>query len=267
MTECPSVGSLVEVEIDRVATQYRESPHLLGMMRAYLAQVEEAIRATCAIPSFFDIDSAIGDQLTLLGKRLGFPRCHCVCTIAPVFGFDCDGGYGGPYELVGFCEGGTWLACQDTGTSTICIDDDEIYRKLLKARRYQARGLYDIASLQAAADEIWGVPAYTEYLPQEMIGFTLSGSQPTLIAERRTSVHSLGGGRVAVSPNRVLTPYELTILPIAFRALPFAPGIRPLVALVDDVSAPTFGFGAGWGGFCQSSVWLCPQEIDIYTCS
>lgn len=244
MTDCPSVGSLVEAEIDRVATQYRESPHLLGMMRAYLGQVEEAIRVTCAIPSFFDIDTAVGDQLTLLGKRLGFPRCHCVCTIAPVVGFGCGGGYGGPYEIVGFCEGGTWLGCQDTGTSTICIDDDEIYRAVLKARRYQARGLYDIGALQAAIETLWGATA---------------------------TVHSLGGGRVAVAPGRVLTPYELTIVPVVMRALPFAPGVRPLISYssLTDMGevAPIAGFGSGWAGFCEQGEWLCPVEVDIYTCS
>ena len=244
MTDCPSIGALVEAEIDRIATQYRESPNLIGMMRAYLGQIEEAARTICAIPEFFDIDTAIGDQLTILGKRLGFPRCHCVCTIAPVFGFDCGGSYGGPYEIVGFCDGGTWLDCQDTGTSTICLDDDEIYRAVLKVRRYQARGLYGIGSLQAAIETLWGPTA---------------------------TVHSLGSGKVAVAPGRVLAPYEVTIVPVVMRAIPFAPGIHPMISYSSLTEAgevaPIFGFGTGWAGFCEQAEWLCPVDVDIYTCS
>ena len=233
MTTCPETGALVEQEINRVATQYRESPNLLGLMRAYLSQVEEAIQATCAIPTFFDLDTAVGDQLTLLGKRLGFPRCHCVCDVAPVFGFGCGTS---PYEIVGFCEGGTWVGCRDTGTSTICIDDDEEYRGLLKARRYQALGLYDVASLQSAARHIWGAGA---------------------------SVSSLGGARVVVTPGRALTAYETQVRAVAFRALPIAPGIK---ALTSEATGPVFGFGEGWSGFCEEAQWLCPTDPYPYDC-
>lgn len=267
MTDCPSPGALVEAEIDRVLTQYRESPNLLGMIRAYLAQVEEAILATCSIPSHFDLDTAVGDQLTLLGKRLGFPRCHCVCTTEPVFGFSCDGDSAGGYDIAGFCEGGTWLSCRETGTSTICIDDDDVYRRLLKARRFQARGLYDIASLQAAADEIWGLPGGDEVsIVPFAFGSLMLEPLEDEVPDRHPSVHSLANGRVAIAPNRVLAPEEIDMLPIAFRVLPIAPGIRPTVALVTDDTAPVFGFGEGWGGFCEASAWLCVTDVNVYTC-
>lgn len=236
MVDCPEPGVLVDVEIGRVLTQYRESTKLLGLIRAYLGQVEETLISICAIPSFFDLDTAIGDQLTLLGKRLGFPRCHCFCTVAPVFGFGCDAAYDGPYDIVGLCEGGTWINCRDTGTSTLCIDDDEVYRSILKARRYQALGLYDAESLEAAAGHIWGATA---------------------------QVHNLGGGRVVVAPGRLLSAYEAMVLPIVFRALPIAPGIKPLTSEATDL---IFGFGTGWGGLCDGSGWLCPTDPYPYEC-
>lgn len=233
MTDCPEAGALVEQEIDRVLTQYRESPNLLGLIRAHLRQVDEALRSICVIPTFFDIEDAIGDQLTLLGKRLGFPREHCICTIPRVFGFACGGG---PYEIVGFCEGGTWINCRETGTSTVNLDDDEVYRSFLLARRYQALGLYDADSLQAAAAHIWGDTA---------------------------RFHNLGGGRVVVAPGRVLTTDEMLFRPVAFRVLPIAPGIK---ALTSDASGPVFGFGEGWFGFCEDAEWLCPVDSHPYDC-
>lgn len=237
MTDCPDPGALVEQEINHVLTQYRESPNLLGLIRAYLRQVDEALRSICVIPSYFDLDTAVGDQLTLLGKRLGFPRCHCVCTVSPVFGFSCEGAYAGPYEIVGFCEGGTWINCRETGTSTICIDDDEVYRAILKARRYQALGLYDDESLEAAAGHVWGGNA---------------------------QVISLGLGRVVVSPGRALTAYETMVRPIVFRALPIAPGVK---ALTSDATGPVFGFGGGWFGFCEDAEWLCPVDPHPFDCA
>lgn len=236
MTTCPEPGVLVEEEIDRVKTQIRESPNLLGLMRGLLGQVETIVLATCAVPSFFDIDDAVGDQLTIIGKRLGFPRCHCVCTVPPIFGFNCGGAYNGPYTMAGFCEPGTWAACRDTGVSDICINDDEAYRAILKARRFQALGMFDYDSLRTAARLIWG---------------------------DTVSVSNLGGGRVVVAPGRALTGYEELIKPLAFRALPVAPGIK---LMTSEATGRIAGFGTGWFGFCQGASWLCPVDPYLYSC-
>lgn len=230
---------LVDGEIDRVLTQYRESPNLLGMIRSYLGQIEIAIDAAIAVPSFFDIAYAVGDQLTLIGKRMGFPRCHCICDVAPVAGFDCVG-YTGPYELVGFCApGSSWINCSPIGDSELCITDDATYRGMLLARRYQMMGLYDVASLHSAAQHVWGANA---------------------------SVADSGRGKVVVATGRALTAFETKALPIAFRVLPIALGIK---ALVSVTSGPVAGFGDGWAGFCETpepAEWLCASDPYAYSC-
>lgn len=125
-----------------------------------------------------------------------------------------------------------WAGCQEAGDGDICLDDDETYRRYLLARRYQARQLWDIDSLQAAAEHIWGDDV---------------------------TVTNMGGARVAIQPDRNLTPLEEIQLPVAFRVLPLAPGITPYLSR--DVGK-IFGFGAGWGGLCEGSIWFCPQEFD-----
>jgi|GEM_PF-1489398 len=233
---CPQPGQLVEEEIAKVVTQYREAWNFLAWSRVALGESEQWILATCAIPSFFDLDTAAGGQLTFLGKVLGWPRCHCVCDAAPVYGFACAGS-ATTIQIVGPCEEGTWIDCNDVGAGQICIDDDEIYRRMLKARRYQFLGLYDIESLQSAAIELWGANA---------------------------SILDSGGGEVVVSTGRYFTAFELRVLPLFFRVLPIAPGIRARVDIGEGLIA---GFGSGWGGACDGSRIACPTDPHTYDCA
>lgn len=229
--DCPVEGTLVDAELGRIATQYRESPKLIHLIRTYLQQVEEALRELCAIPDHFDLDTAVGDQLTLIGKRLGFPRCHCVCTVQPVYGFACEGVVS-PYTLVGFCDEGVFVDCGPNGLSDICITDDEIYRRFLKARRYQFLALFDVESLNAALRHIWGDTA-----------FVLHGDH----------------GRVVMTPGRELDAVERALLPLVPRVLPVAPGIRQRFHF--DVG-PVAGFGEGWGEWCET---YAPEGLALVT--
>ena len=42
MTDCPAEGALVEVEINKIATQYREAQRLIGYMRAVLGEIGQS---------------------------------------------------------------------------------------------------------------------------------------------------------------------------------------------------------------------------------
>lgn len=233
---CPAPGELVAEEIGRIATQYREAHKFIALMKSALGEVEQAVIETCRIPEYFDLDTAIGEQLTILGKALGWPRCHCICDATPVYGFR-DFNSAATLEYIGPCDEGTWIDCNDVGAGQICIDDDETYRRMLKARRYQFLGLYDIASLQTAAVELWGKDA---------------------------SILDSGGGEVIISTGRDLTTFERRSLPLFFRVLPIAPGIRTRVDIGPGLVA---GFGAGWGGACDGSRIACPIDPHIYDCA
>lgn len=210
----------VNVRLDRVLTQYRESPKLLHMIRTYLRQVEIVEQSICSLPDEFDIDTAVGDQLTLIGKRLGFPRRHCVCDVQPVFGFDC-----GPTDsgltTFGFCTEATWIDCSDVGVSFVTINDDELYRRFLKVRRFQTQAYFDLASLKASVQLLWGEQA--------------------VVLDRRN-------GRVVVAPGRNLSVAEQAVLQLYPRVLPIALGIA---VRFHFGPVRVFGFGTGWGGFCD----------------
>lgn len=219
---CVDQDAFVESGIDRVLTQFRESPKLLHMIRTYLRQVWQASQSICDLPASFNLDTAIGDQLTIIGKWMGFPRCHCVCDVQPVFGFSCDVPVPGSRPIVGFCEGGVWLDCATDGVSEICITDDEVYRSLLISRSYQMQALYSWADLTTAIQAIFG--------PQARI-------------------MDAGHGEVVIAPLRALTDLETAIIQVIPRVLPIAPGI---VTRWHFGVRPVFGFGDGWGGFCEA---------------
>lgn len=265
---CVEQEAFVEEGMNKIITQFRESPRLLFMIRTYLRQLWVAQNSICELPSFFDLDTATGDQLTILGKIMGFPRCVCVCSVTPVFGFACDVQLPGARPIVGFCEGGVWLDCATDGISEICITDDETYRRLLISRAYQMDARYSLADLTTALQAIFG-------------------SQAQVMAS--------GHGQVVLAPLRDLTELETAILQVIPRVLPIAPGI---VTRWHFGSSTPFGFGDGWGGFCdpwlpdgtnletedgvalvtedgeeimtgpltQDAPWLCQTDIKPYSC-
>lgn len=214
-----SRDELVEPRIDRVLTQYRESPRLLHLIRSYLRQAEDVAAAVHNLPDYFDVRDAVGDQLTLIGKRLGWPRTHCVSELQAVFGFDTDE-YVEPRPIAEFNESGsTWLRYASDGAGRITLADDDLYRRFLLVRRRQALALFDLASLTACAKTLWGDQAV---------------------------VVSTGRGRVVFAPGRPLTAAETAAMPLYPRVMPLAPGI---VARFHLGSVPVFGFGEGWLGF------------------
>lgn len=237
---CPADNDIVELEVDRIATQYREAYKFLAMLRAFIRQVEIPAQVACGLPTWFDLPFAVSDQLTIIGKRMGFPRCHCVCVPVPVFGFDNCSDPCGYNHVVGFCSddpSATWEGCAEPSMGTLCVSDDNLYRRMLYARAYQMMGLYDIASLTAAIQHLWGADAWV--------------------------VHH-GNGKAVVAPGRELSATERIQIPVAFRALPIAPGITPLIHYG---GRNIFGFGEGWGGLCDGSEWLCPCDPHPYDCA
>lgn len=219
---CPEDFEGVEKRIDRVLTQYRESPKLLHVIRTYLRQVEIVQQAICELPEAFTIDNAVGDQLTLLGRRMGWPRVHCVCTVQPVFGFDC----GSPTQSVpveGFCSSTTWADCTNTGISYISVDDDDLYRKMLRVRQYQMTQKFTRQALLDCIRILFGETAKIMYS---------------------------GNGEVVIAPFRQLTNLELTFIQLFPRVLPLPLGVR---VRFHFGSPQIFGFGIGFLGFCEGS--------------
>ena len=225
-------AGLVDGEISRIATQYRESPHLIGLISAYVGQVADVIGAACPIPDAFDIDDAVGDQLTIIGKWLGWPRVHCRGARQAVFGFaseSCNPCDPSTYMIGGFCS--DWGGCPASEFASYEFVDDELYRRFLKARVVQLSRDYRRPSLVASAQALF------------------DAEDATIFAETP--------GRVSISLARASEPGEWQILDLYRQVLPIAPGIKVAFRTQYAAGSP-FGLGDGWGGFCAP--WSIPIE-------
>lgn len=215
---------LIKDRLNRLITQYRESPNLIEMARTYLLQLEAAELAAERYTTKFDLDTAVGDQLTMIGLRLGWPRCHCVCDQTPVFGFNCGGATG----FVGFCDkNSTWAGCDTGGVSEFCINDDAIYRTFLKVRIAQINGQFEIETLTDAVKWIW---------PEGRVAGVFNQ-------------------KVVIAPMVEGIDQNDPLLQLWPRVLPVTVGVR---ILYHFGTRPTFGFGSGSSGFAD-----CAEDLLI----
>lgn len=259
-------SALVDARLSRVLTQYRESPNLLGVAGAYLSELTDVMDRADAIPSAFDMDTSTGDQLTIIGRWLGFPRTHGEGARVRAFGFErlppvltalidndnaiaVDNGEAlvietdrtearqagfdlvaeaaTTYSVAGFCEG-AFFACPDgTAFEEHTFSDDDTYRRWLKARRRQINASL---SLKYTRQEL------------ETAAGEIFGATAKLVKEKP--------GIVTVCLERLFTEAELRLLELASLVLPVPPGIAVEWAHSDGTA---FGFGEGWGETCSSS--------------
>lgn len=220
-------AAMEEERINRILTQYRESPNLIGVIRAALSELADVAERGDAIQAAFDIDTSTGDQLTMIGKWLGWPRTHCQGSRAKVFGFaceedDCSVGY----PVLGFCEGARF-ACEGALFEEFTFSDDALYRRYLKARAVAINAAqtndYSRDDLVAAASALFG-------------------DDCVIVKERR--------GETILCLTRFFTSAELQILHLAEHVLPIPPGVTLTWAHCDG---EIFGVGTGWGELCTSS--------------
>lgn len=213
---------------EHVVTQYRESPNLLAFMELYTTSLVPVGEALCDL--VFDIDTSVGDALTLIGKIVGFPRTHCSGTRTKAFGFCEDSCSGRRSNVGGFCDS-EW-ACGEgsflTTAGEYTFVDDELYRKFLKSMVLRNDNDFTRSTLREAVKLLFGENA-------------------GILRENSGHVDIFTGGDLTDEEYDVAHLYELV--------LPIAPGVS--VGIYENNQEP-FGFGNGWGGFCNGDF---PSQI------
>lgn len=109
--------------VELVPSENTDKPHFIAMLRTLTGGFSDEINALISMQGAFDLDTAVGDQLDILGKWIGLPRTLSV-PILVFFSFDVSG--------LGFDQG-NWKGPDDPGTGLVMMDDDT-YRIMLKAK-------------------------------------------------------------------------------------------------------------------------------------
>ena len=243
---CHEPGRLVDQELRRVATQYRESDNFLNFICVYLMQAEEIEKALCDIQP----------NIHLLGIIANVPRCWCnikkrvffglkKTEKVPYFGFqyplddgpisnDCLGGFDGidwkePADPDACADAATAYCCDDPSYSGFCgtewncglypeyedycFDDDIEYTKIVSATIARDRSDGTIESVLSVARILWG-------------------DQVELLDSKNGNV-VLWIGRNLTDDEKLLADFYKTRLPIPM-------GVS--VDVVDNIVFPAFGF-------------------------
>lgn len=231
------VNEMIDERLSRVLTQYRESDNLLGLITEYLkalgnigAQIDELNEA-------FNIETSTGNQLTLIGKWLGWPRTHCEGQRLPVFGYPCEG-YRINYPVKGYCEGVRY-SCAQTPYQSYTFEDDDEYRNWLIVRG---------AAIVAQQTSNFSYP--------------LLEQTASIIFDDDVIVVRTLPGKITLCLTRYFTEYELSILHLVKEILPLPPGIGVVWAHCDGVP---YGYGDGWGDTCTSNYYAIIRDPLLKT--
>jgi Protein of unknown function (DUF2612) len=231
MQACPQPLDWVTQEIDKIITQYREAYKFKALTKNHLKQIEEAAVYACGISQYFNIETAECDQLTMLGRLLGFSRFQCKGLQRPRFKWStcnplaalcvCSACDECAYEQgTGWCEG-YWGDIYDPFEFT--CGDDELYRRFLFCRIIQRGKKFTKGNLVKALNLLYDTD--------------------------EAMVISSQGGVIRVAICRPLTQFERRAWHMYRAVLPVGLGVRTEI-LDQKTTAKPFGFGTGWGEWC-----------------
>ncbi len=162
--------------VSTLPLQYQKSENFHKIIQVFVNQINcmySALNAGCQL---IDCSQLEGDGLTSYGESIGFPRCQCD------------------------------LHCSGSGVQ--CIEDDEIYCRLIKAYLISRQGA-NMRNLCLALDCLFGQDAF---------------------------IISSNAGLTQVSSGRPLTNEELCLLKVFKRVLPKSPATSIEIYDISDFS-------------------------------
>ena len=161
-TACEKID-LIKLSTELLASQYKNSPNLIGHLQILIKSLVEIQDVYCQLIDERDIDSAIGEQLDVLGRIVGQPRSLVSRNIFGYFsflGFTGGGGYGDFYDPL---LGKPYITVEQASQKgqNVTLTDDQ-YRILIRAAAFRN-------TIRSTPDEL-----------AELINFTLTDAIVTL---------------------------------------------------------------------------------------
>ncbi|MGG2044128.1 DUF2612 domain-containing protein [Burkholderia gladioli] len=107
-----------------ITSEHRAAPRFMAVVEMLAAPLVDLMNVLGGAPALFDLDSAVGDQLDVLGQWIGLSRQVSTPLTGIYFSFDVAG--------LGFDQG-VWKGPFDPDTGLVSLDDDT-YRMTLRAK-------------------------------------------------------------------------------------------------------------------------------------
>lgn len=117
-------GSNTQRYLDRITSEHNQRPKFMAVVAACVQPLADIVDAEARISWSFDLDSALGTQLDVVGEWVGLSRNIAVPILGVYFSFD--------DAALGFDQG-VWKGPFDP-SSGITRLSDEPYRTLLRAK-------------------------------------------------------------------------------------------------------------------------------------
>lgn len=138
----------VQHYLDRITPEHADKPKFMAMIERVLQPFADAQAVLASIPGLYDLNDAVGVQLDRVGVRVGRSRDIAVPITNIWFSFS--------DPLRGFSQG-IWKGPYSDQVSVNTLDDD-IYRKLLRAKILANSWDGTIEGAQAALDAFFDDP-------------------------------------------------------------------------------------------------------------
>lgn len=116
---------IIDTYLNRVPAQHREKPKFRATLEASLSPFVQLGNLMESVPSLYDVDSAIGSQLDVVGEWVGITRVINSAIEGVYFSLD-------DTADVGF-DSGVWRGPYDPISGIVSLDDDT-YRTLIRLK-------------------------------------------------------------------------------------------------------------------------------------
>ena len=238
------MAKALSLYLGRITPWQVKNPRYVATVSNSLEPIVTAGALIASLPAAFDLDTAIGTQLDVVGEWVGRARTVRLPIPQPWFSFDDD--------RLGF-DRGVWKG-PFSGTSGVYSLDDETYRRLLRANILAKRWDGTVPGAQAAFDVFFIDPATHVFVqdnaqvpyPQILFSFDDEGRGFDQAYWFDAAAAKATTERVDVSmtigvSGRIPGPLELGLL--AQDAIPIKPaGVTTTYAVTSVDGAPLFGF-------------------------
>lgn len=143
--------------LNRITSEHNLKQNFMAMIATLCGGIGDMTAEVLSMPTLFDLDVAVGNQLDIVGEWVGQPRIVADVLTVAFFGFQDDEAALTFGELTNPSVGGVFYELGATYESTTTLSDSD-YRTIIRARivRNQAQG--QAVDIESALQYIFGVP-------------------------------------------------------------------------------------------------------------